>query len=100
MKEKVTRIEGRKTQKFDFKFNDDVLEYEIQEPSFDQLTASLAQVKTNGGIDAIGAGKVIWELCCVAHDVEIEDNPKILLAVCISLANEYAYPIDLEIKKK
>jgi hypothetical protein len=100
MKEKALKIEGRKIDKYSFKHGENELNYEIQEPTFDQITAALSQIKTDGRMDVIGAGKVIWELCCVAHDKEVEENPKILVSVCIDLANKYALPIDLEIKKK
>lgn len=100
MKDKAPRIQGRKTQKYSFKYKEKEFKYEIQEPEFDQITSSLSQIKTNGDIDVVGAGKVIWELCCVAFDSEIEDNPRILISVCINLANDYALPIDIEIKKK
>ena len=98
--DKAPRIKDRKTQKYSFDFEGKTLNYEIQEPTFDQITASLSQVKTDGKIDVIGAGKVIWELCCVATDPVIEENAKVLITVCIDLANVYALPIDLEIKKK
>lgn len=97
---KAPRIEGKKTDKYSFKYNKSELNYEIQEPTFDQITAALGQVKSTGSMDVIGAGKVIWELCCVAYDKGIEDDPKILISVCIDIANKYALPIDLEIKKK
>lgn len=100
MIEKVTRIQGLKTQKFSFEHEGKSFDYEIQQPNFDQLAAALGQVKSNGRTDIIGAGKVIWELCCVACDKDIEASPRLLMSVCIELANEYALPIDLEIKKK
>lgn len=126
MKEKAPRIEGRKTDKYSFEYGNEKLkieiakldpkkdaeaisklekdfvyyEYEIQEPTFDELTVALSQVKTTGRTDVIGAGKVIWELCCVSHDEEIEKKPKILISVCINLFDVYVSPIDLEIKKK
>ncbi len=100
MKDKMPRIDGRKTEKYSFDFEEKELKYEIQEPTFDQITSALSQVKTDGKIDVIGAGKVIWENCCVAFDAEIEKNPKILVSICINVADEYALPIDIEIKKK
>jgi hypothetical protein len=100
MIDKAARIEGVKTQKYTFEYENKNYEYEIQEPNFDQLAAALGQVKTDGRTDMIGAGKVIWELCCVAHDKEIEATPRLLMSICIELANNYALPIDIEIKKK
>ena len=100
MKEKAHRIEGKKTQKFSFEYDGKEYSYEIQDPTFDQLSAALSQVKSTGRTDVIGAGKVIWELCCVAHDVEIENNARLLISVCISLFDNYVSPIDIEVKKK
>jgi hypothetical protein len=100
MKEKVKRIEGAKVSLFEFDYEKKVYTYEIQAPTFDQLVAALGQVKTNGQIDIVGAGKVVWELCCTRHDVEIEADAKILVAVCIVLAREFVLPIDIDIKKK
>jgi hypothetical protein len=77
-----------------------VYNYEVQEPTFDQIVAALGQVKPNGRMDVIGAGKVIWELCCISYDKEIEENPRILVSVCIQLYADYADTIDIEIKKK
>jgi hypothetical protein len=94
------KIEGRKSQKFSFKHEDKELNYEVQEPTFDQIVAALGQVKPNGRMDVIGAGKVIWELCCISYDKEIEENPRILVSVCIQLYADYADTIDIEIKKK
>ena len=100
MIDKVQRIEGLPTEKFSFEYEGKEFNYEIQQPNFDQLAAALSQVKSNGRTDIIGAGKVIWELCCVAHDKEIVSNPRVLMSVCNELANENALLIDLEIKKK
>ena len=100
MIDKAPKIKDRKTYKFSFEHEGKELNYEIQEPTFDQIKASLDQVKTSGQMDVIGAGKVIWELCCVAFDPEIEKSPKVLMSVCLNLATEYSLPLDIEIKKK
>jgi hypothetical protein len=100
MKKKAESISGREVDKYSFTHEGKELNYEIQKPTFDQLTASLSQIKQDGKMDVIGAGKVIWELCCTAFDPEIESNARILVSVCIELANTYALPIDIEIKKK
>ena len=100
MIDKAPRIKDRKTQKYSFDLEGKELHYEIQEPNFDQIASALSQIKTTGQIDVIGAGKVIWEFCCFSLDPEIESNPKILISICVDIANEYALPFDLEIKKK
>jgi hypothetical protein len=100
MTEKAPRIDGRKTQKFEFEYEGDNLEYEIQEPNFDHVSIALSQRYEDGGLDVIGAGKVIWERCCVAHSPGIESHTTVLVRICANLADEYALPADIEIKKK
>lgn len=100
MIEKAPRIEGRETKKYSFEYEGKELNYEIQEPTFDQLASSLSQIRSDGRTDMIGAGKVIWELCCVAHDAQIAKVDRILISICLNLAAEYALPVDIEIKKK
>lgn len=74
--------------------------YKIQQPTFDQLSAALSQsIGFGSRLDMAGAGKSIWELCCVEFDEEIEKNARLLIAVCIELFNEYVQPIEAEIKK-
>lgn len=96
----AVKIEGRKSYKFAFKHEGKELNYEIQEPNFDQIVAALSQTKANGQLDVIGAGKVIWELCCIKSDAEIEENSRLLVSICISLFDEFANTIDIDIKKK
>jgi len=96
----AVKIEGMKSTDYSFDFEGSELKYTIQEPTFDQITAALSQVKATGQMDMIGSGKVIWELCCIKADKKIEDNPRVLISVCIELASEFALPVDIEIKKK
>ena len=46
-----------------------------------------------------GGGKVIFELCCLEYDPEIEKNAKVLLSICLNLYDEYVLPAETEIKK-
>ena len=74
--------------------------YKIQQPTFEQLSAALSvSIGFGAKLDMAGAGKSIWELCCVEFDEEIEKNARLLVAVCVELFNEYVSPIDAEIKK-
>lgn len=74
--------------------------YKIQEPTFEQLSAALSQsVGFGTRLDMAGAGKTIWELCCVEFDPYIEKNARLLVAVCLELFNEYVAPVEAEIKK-
>jgi hypothetical protein len=100
MKDKVLKIEGRKIHKFSFKYEKKEYAYEIQEPTFEQLIAANDSLYNNDGkLNLMSAGKVIWELCCVAFDEIIEENPKVLMTICNQLSN-FVLPLDLEIKKK
>ena len=63
--------------------------YKIQEPTFEQLSAALAQsIGFGAKMDMAGSGKSIWELCCIEYDEAIEANPRLLVTVCIELFNE------------
>ncbi len=74
--------------------------YKIQEPTFEQLSAALSQsIGFGSKLDMAGAGKSIWELCCVEFDPFIEENARLLIAVCLELFNQYVTPIEAEIKK-
>jgi hypothetical protein len=74
--------------------------YKIQQPSFEQLSAALSvSVGFGRKLDMAGAGKSIWELCCIEFDEYIEENARLLIAVCVELFNEYVAPVDAEIKK-
>lgn len=120
------RIQGRETSKYSFEYDSDeindqilkldpkkdadkiselkgkikFLNYEIQHPTFDEIVASLSQIGVADSAGLIGCGKVIWELCCVSFDKEIERNPIVLVSVCLRLAREYSLPISIELKKK
>jgi len=123
---KAVKIEGRKSDVYTFEYgNEDIkkqisildpvkdkskiseltlkfkyLTYEIQEPTFEQLVASLSELYDNKGrLSLATSGKVIWELCCISYDSLIEENPKLLLLICQRLS-EYVLPLDVEIKKK
>lgn len=94
------KIEGRKSDIYTFENDGKELKYEIQEPIFDEIVASLSQIGNGDSAGLIKCGKVIWELCCISFDKEIEKNPNILISICLKLATEYSLPVDIKIKKK
>ena len=99
---KMTIIERDNTAQHKFTVNHEGHDYNyvIQEPNFDQLSAALTEsVGMSGKLNMSGGGKVIWELCCKEFDPEIEKNSRLLMAVCISLYNDFVLPADAEIKK-
>lgn len=94
------KIEGRESANYSFDHEGKKLKYEIQQPTFDEIVASLSQIGSGDSAGLIGCGKVLWELCCISFDKEIEENANILISVCLKLATEYALPTDIDIKKK
>jgi hypothetical protein len=96
----ATKIEGRESTNYSFTHEGKELKYEIQEPTFDEIVASLSQIGNGDSAGLIGCGKVIWELCCISFDKEIEKKASVLISVCLKLATEYSLPTDIEIKKK
>jgi hypothetical protein len=72
----------------------------IQEPSFDTIAIAMTELMgMSGKLNLVGAGKVIFEACCIDYDAEIEKNTKILVKLCLELASDYVTPADEEIKK-
>lgn len=72
----------------------------IQEPTFDIIAIAMTELMgMTGKLNLLGAGKVIFESCCVEYDQEIEDNTKVLVKLCLQLASDYVSPADEEIKK-
>jgi hypothetical protein len=86
--------------KYTITFKEKDYKYLIQEPTFEQLSAALAEsIGFGRKLNMAGAGKSIWELCCMECDAEIEKNPRLLITVCVELYNEYVLPADADIKK-
>ena len=72
----------------------------IQDPSFDIIALAMTEMMgMTGKLNLLGAGKVIFESCCIEYDEEIEKNVKYLAKLCLELASEYVTPAEEEIKK-
>jgi hypothetical protein len=103
MAQKTIKNPKRETVKFsvDLK-NGKVAQYELHVPNFSEKHQAFIEMTTSSGkIDMIGAGKVIWNLCCVQYD-EILDNSEYedaLMAIMLSLTNEFVSNFSYEIKK-
>ena len=96
----IIKREGAQIDSYTAVFEGKRYGYKIQEPTFDQLSAALAEsIGLTGKLNMAGGGKVIWELCCPEFDEEIEQNARFLLSICIEIYNEYVLPADAEIKK-
>ncbi len=96
----IIKREGAQVDSYTATYEGKEYGYKIQDPTFDQLSAALAEsIGLTGKLNMAGGGKVIWELCCSERDEEIEQTPRFLLSICIELYNEYVLPADAEIKK-
>jgi hypothetical protein len=72
----------------------------IQQPEFKQLQAAMAQMITSsGGLDMVGSGKVIFELCCIECPDEVKNNAKVLVSLCMELYADFVSGADAIIKK-
>ena len=72
----------------------------IQEPEFKQLALAMGKLITqSGGLDLVGAGNIIYELCCVECPVEVSSSAKVLVSLCLTLASDFVTPADTVIKK-
>ncbi|MCK4908601.1 MAG: hypothetical protein KAS70_01760 [Planctomycetes bacterium] len=100
-KKQIIERKGVEVDNWMVTWKEEEFKYKIQQPTFEQLSASLAEsVGLSGKLNMAGGGKVIWEMCCLEFDEAIEKHPRVLLSVCIDLYNEYVLPADTEIKKK
>ena len=97
---KTIKLPNRKTDTFTVKVGEKECKAVIQEPTFDNIAIAMTELMgMTGKLNLLGAGKVIFETCCVEYDQEIEDNTKVLVKLCLQLAAEYVSPADEEIKK-
>ena len=76
--------------------------YKIHKPIFSELHAGMTELTTmSGKLDMVGAGLVIFNLCCFEYD-DIIDNDEFSgakLQMCLNLATTYVSDIQYEIKK-
>lgn len=72
----------------------------ITDPNFNQLSLGLSALSSGtGNIDMAGGGKAVFDVCMVECDKEIQESGKLMMGICIKLAEEYLLPLDVEIKK-
>ena len=97
---KVARTPGKKEQSFSITVKDREIGFVIQEPDFQHYSLALtALMGISGKANLIAAGETIFNTCCVEFDEEIENNPKLKLAVCLKLAEEYLNDFEYTVKK-
>lgn len=72
----------------------------ITDPNFNQLSLGLSALSSgSGNIDMAGGGKTIFDVCVVECDEEIKENGKLMMSICLKIAEEYLLPLDVTIKK-
>ena len=71
----------------------------ITEPDFKQISFGLSAFTSGSGVDLAAGGKAIYDVCMVECDKEIKENGKMLMSVCLRIAEEYLLPYQVEIKK-
>ena len=73
----------------------------ISQPDFKQLTFGLEAFGGDGKINLVGGGKAIYDVCVIRaeSDKEIEEDGKMLMSLCLRIAEEFLLPYQVEIKK-
>lgn len=72
----------------------------ILEPNFAQLSLGLSALSSgSGNIDMAGGGKTVFDVCMVECDEEIKENGKLMMSICLKIAEEYLLPLEVTIKK-
>jgi len=71
----------------------------IVEPDFKQISFGLSALSSGSGVDLAGGGKAIYDVCMVECDKEIKENGKLMMSVCLKIAEECLLPVEVEIKK-
>ena len=71
----------------------------ISEPDFKQISFGLSALSSTSGVDLAGGGKAIYDVCLIECDKEIKENGKMLMSVCLKIAEECLLPYEVEIKK-
>jgi len=71
----------------------------ISEPDFKQISFGLSAFTSGSGVDLAAGGKAIYDVCMIECDKEIKENGKMLMSICLRIAEEYLLPYQVEIKK-
>ena len=71
----------------------------ISEPDFKQISFGLNALSSGGGVDLAGGGKAIYDVCMIECDKAIKEDGKMLMSICLKIAEEYLLPFDVKIKK-
>ena len=71
----------------------------LVDPDFKQLSFGLSALSAGGEMDMLGGGKAIFDVCMIECDKEIKESGKLLMSICIKIAEEYLLPLEVTIKK-
>ncbi len=72
----------------------------LREPDFEELSFGLSALTTvEGGVNMVGAGKAIYDVCVLECDKEIKETAKYMVSLCLKIAEEYLQTVQVEIKK-
>lgn len=72
----------------------------VREPGFKELQFGLIAMTTvSGRLDMAGAGLAVLEVCEEKCDKEIKNTPKLLLSLCLQIADTFLDSVEVEIKK-
>lgn len=71
----------------------------VAQPDFKQLTFGLEAFGGAGKINLVGGGKAIFDVCVVECDKEIKEDGKMLMSLCLRIAEEFLLPYEVEVKK-
>lgn len=73
----------------------------LQEPSFEEVCEAYKYLHDeNGKLDAVTAGKLIFDLCALEFDDILLKKHTLMMSICGRICGLYVLPLDVEIKKK
>lgn len=75
-------------------------EIRINHPGWDVTVECFKNLyDAEGRLDLLTAGKLLFDLCCVAYTPNLEGNVQLMMTVASTLATKYLLPVDAQLKK-
>ena len=71
----------------------------LLEPDFKQLSFGLSALSAEGKMNMVEGGKAIYDVCMIDCDKEIKESGKLLMSICVKIAEGYLLPLEVTIKK-
>ena len=73
----------------------------LQEPDFEALALAMSEMTTlTGKMNLANAGRILFNMCCIEFDEDLEGDHKAMLSLCLNIAQNYLADADYEIEKK